>query len=368
MKFEFIQKLNEAIETRTPHPEDSIFAGSNAAAEAVKALGSVIANPNNVTIKWDGFPALIFGRTPEGKLAIMDKYMFDKRVLAVSPQDWQQYDASKATGKLRGDLYAKLAAIWPGLDATVKGPGFYWGDLLWAGKLQPQQGKFVFQPNTVTYSVPVQSELGRLIANSTGGMVVHQHFSELGGSATGWSGKGLENVKGGVAIITPSLGAKFNLKDPVQLSRGAASALKKFGGEVDNLLASMPGSTKDAIKTYFNKKITAQTTQELHDWMKSNVSAKQYNQLVGDDYTGLMFVKDGDGTVHESPGYTGLKAIWNAIYAYKVALSQQLESQVQGVEQSINGRPGGEGFVFPTPHGLLKLVNRGQFGAAHFNK
>lgn len=368
MKFEFVNFLTEAITGRTPHPEDSIFAGSVAAADAIKSLGSVIANPANVTIKWDGFPALIFGRTPEGRIAIMDKYMFDKRVLATSPQDWINYDASKANPSNRADLYKKLEFFYAGLDKVVTGSGFYWGDLLWAGQLQPVNGMYVFKPNTVEYAVPIQSDIGKLIQNSIGGIVVHQQFSELGGEPSAWNGNGLQNVKGGIAIITPGMGIKFKLKEPVQQSKAASSALNKFGGVVDDLLAVMPGSTKQSIQTYFNKKITGQTTQELHDWMKTNVSAKQYNQLVGDDYSGIMFVKDASGEVSESPGYTGLKAIFNAIYAYKMALVQQLESQVSGVQQSVNGQPGGEGFVFPTPTGLVKLVNRGQFSAANFNK
>lgn len=365
--FSFVRSLNEDTTSRTPHPEDSIFNGSAAAADAVRALGGVIANPTQITIKWDGFPALIFGRTPEGKLAVMDKYMFEKKVLATSPQDWQQYDTTKPSGTMRPDLYAKLATLWPGLNAVVKGEGFFWGDLLWAGALNPVKGNYVFKPNTVEYHVPVQSNVGQVIRGSSGGIVVHQHFGELGGTASAWDGKGLVNVPGGVAIIKPSLGLRFALKDPVQLSRAAASAVEKYGAAVDDMFISIPASTKAAIKTYFNKRITAQTNEDLHDWMKENISARQYDALVGDNYTGLMFQHNGEGEVHESIGYTGLKAIWNAIYAYKLNLCQQLEQQVQGVQQLVNGQPGGEGFVFPSPHGLIKLVNRGQFSRALFN-
>ena len=367
-KFAFVKSLKEDTTGRTPHPEDSIFDGSNAAQIAVKSLGGVIANPANVTIKWDGFPALIFGRTPEGKLAIMDKYMFDKRILATSPQDWQEYDRTKPTGTMRPELYTKLAALWAGLDAVTKGEGFFWGDLLWAGSLNPVKGNYVFKPNTVEYHVPVQSGIGQTIKGGSGGIVVHQHFGELGGTASEWDGKGLVTVPGGVTIIKPSLGIRFSLRDPVSLSKAAQAAVDKYGTAVDDLFVNIPSSTKGIIKTYFNKRITCQTDQDLHDWMKGNVSGKQYSALVGDDYSGALFTTDGDGQVHESTGYAGLKAIWNAIYAYKLNLVQQLEQQVQGVQQSVNGQAGGEGFVFPTPHGLLKLVNRGQFSRALFNK
>jgi len=368
MKFDFVNYLIEATEVRTPHPEDAIFDGSAAATNAIKGLGSAIANAGQMTIKWDGSPALIFGRTPEGKLAVMDKYMFEANFLATSPEDWVKYDQQKASGKLRENLYPKLQAIWAGLDAAVTGSGFFWGDLLYAGPLNPVSGKYVFKAVTVEYRIPIQSELGQLVGNSVGGIVVHQKFDSLGDPAHAWDGNGLRNVKGGVAIITPSMGIKFKLKEPVQLSRAATAAVAKFGPIVDDLFATIPQSTRASIKTYFNKRITGQTPLDLHDWLKGNVSAKQYQALAGDDYSGSLFVKDGAGEVQESPGYTGLKAIWNAIYAYKVNLSQQLEPQVKGLEQYINGQPGGEGFVFATPQGLVKIVNRGQFGVAHFNK
>jgi hypothetical protein len=60
--------------------------------------------------------------------------------------------------------------------------------------------------------------------------------------------------------------------------------------------------------------------------------------------------------------------VWNAVYQFKENLASQLEQQVSGFSQTVNGHQGGEGFVVPTNAGLIKLVNRGQFGAAHFNK
>lgn len=368
MILEFVEFITEDITGRTPHPEDAIFNGSAAAAQALKGLNGAIAAASQITIKWDGSPALIFGRTPEGRLAVMDKYMFDAGFLAQSPEDWQRYDQQKSTGKLRPDLYQRLATIWAGLDAAVAGPGFYWGDLMYAGRPPVQAGKFVFQPVTVQYRVPTTSELGRIIGQSVGGIVVHQQFSELGGAPSKWNGKGLQNVKGGVAIIKPDMGIKFKLKEPVGLSKAANAAVTKYGAAVDDLMATIPQSTRDRIKTYFNKRITGQTQEDLHTWLKANTSAKQYQALAGDDFSGSLFATDASGQITESLGYAGLKAIWNSIYAYKVNLSQQLDAQVKGLEQYVGNTPGGEGFVFPTPAGLVKIVNRGQFGVAHFNK
>jgi hypothetical protein len=71
MKLDFLNDI--LMEQRTgaqPHPEDSIFDGSAAAQQALSSLLYVIKNPGTVTIKWDGFPALIFGRLPDGRFTI----------------------------------------------------------------------------------------------------------------------------------------------------------------------------------------------------------------------------------------------------------------------------------------------------------
>jgi hypothetical protein len=368
MYFEFVEYLMEAANPRTPHPEDAILSGSAAAAQQIAGLKSVISNPRNLTIKWDGKPALIFGRDKDGQLAIMDKYMFDAGFLAKNVEDWKRYDAQKASGNLRGSLYGLLETIWPALNQAVQGPGFYWGDLLYAGQLQPMQGKYVFQPNLVEYRIATNSPLGKIIAGSVGGIVVHQYFDSVGGQPAQWNGNGLANVPGGMAIISPTAGNKFTLKTPVQQERAADAAVKKYGTAVDELLGSVPQSTRDRIKTYFNKFITRQTNEPLHTWLAANVSKVQYNALAGDDYTGKLFAQDPAGEIVESPGYVGLKAIWNSIYAFKQHLAKQLASQVQGIEEYVNGQPAGEGFVFPTASGLVKIVDREVFSAANFAK
>ena len=368
MNLPFIEFLAEAITGRTPHPEDAIFLGSAAVAQQISGLKALIANPANLTIKWDGYPALIFGRLPNGKLGMADKYMFDKGVLVTSPEEWQQYDAQKASGGLRGTLYDAAAQLWPGLDAATEGPGFYWADLMYSGKLVPQQGVYAFKPNLVEYHVDVNSPLGKIIGQSVGGVVVHQYFKNIGEPPVQWNGAGLKNIPGGVAIISPTANNKFTLKTPVQQEKAATAALTKYGAVVDELLAPLPQTTRDKIKTYFNKKITGQTNQELHDWLQTQISGKQYNYLVGPNYEGVLFVQDKNGEIAESPGYVGLKTIFNTMYAYKQNLAVQLASQVKGIKELVNGQPAGEGFIYPTPQGLVKIVDRQVFSAANFAK
>ena len=66
--FEFVQMLTEA---RTPHPEDFIFSGSESAIDAINGIVSIVEHPQSVTIKWDGSPAIVFGRrTADGMFKI----------------------------------------------------------------------------------------------------------------------------------------------------------------------------------------------------------------------------------------------------------------------------------------------------------
>ena len=361
MRLDFIDTiLVEARAGAQPHPEDSIFDGAQAAKNAVASLQYVIKNPGSVTIKWDGFPALIFGRMPDGRFTVQDKYMFDAKFFADSPAKWQEYDSKKASGKLRPDLYAKLANIWKGLEQAVgTSTGFFWGDLLWWEQLKPVNGQFAFKPNVVEYHVPVKSELGQKIARSIGGIVVHQYFADDGSKPQQWNGRGL-NTAGTVVILTPSAGITFKLNDPVQLTRGASAAVNQYGNLAESFLAGLDGVAKQAIQKYMNKRITGQTNQELVEWLQTNVSAKQYKFLVGEEGNGYLYQNE--------KGITALFTIWNAVYALKANLAAQLEQQVQGIQQFVNGQQQGEGFVFNTPTGLVKLVNRGTFSAALFAK
>ena len=261
----------------------------------------------------------------------------------------------KRSKTARTDLYPKLAAIWEGLKASVTEQSVFKGDLMWTGELQPVQGKYVFKPTTVEYRIPVDSTIGKLIPGKAGGIVVHQK------DGSPWDGKsGLVNA-GNVVIISPKAGIEFRLKNPVRLLADAEKAVATQGPLADKFLAGMDGVAKSAVQTYMNKKITNQTQDEITTWiMNSSISAKQKKLLVGDNQGGYLY--------RDPRGLTALFAVWNAIYRLKDNLCQQLETQVKGFEQWTGGQPAGEGFVFPTSQGLIKLVNRAVFGGAHFNK
>jgi hypothetical protein len=353
MRFsEFSRPLTEAASPRIPHPEDAIFGGVAEASKYLTGLKEVIANPGGVTIKWDGGIALVFGNG-DGGFTIADKYMPEKGFYPRSPEDWIRYDQDR--GKDRADLYDKIKLIWPGLQAAVGNTkGLFKGDLMSVGQLTPIDGKFVFSPTTVEYKVPVDSALGQTIAKSVAIVAVHMF------NGAPWDGKTGITGKGNVAILTPSAGIEFTIKNPTQLVGAADSALKSYGAAAEQFLAGMTGAAKEAIKTYFNRQITKQTNKNIVEWLREN-APPTFKKLIGDANDGYL--------MQNQDAYKGLVAIWNAVYALKCNLAAQLEPQVAGFEQTIKGQPAGEGFVFNSKTaGMIKLVNREVFGGAHFNK
>jgi hypothetical protein len=348
----FIDYLVEAAaDPRIPHPEDSIFISSDSAAQYVQALKSIAQNPQAVSIKWDGGIALYFGLDPQGRFFVNDKYMPDA-FFAHSPADWQKYDTQiKRSRTARPELYDKLAGFWTGLKNLVtRAPGVYKGDLMFAHQLQPVNDMFIFKPVTVEYRVPVNSELGQLIAGRQALIIAHQF------NGAPWKGRTMTNPV--VSVVPPNIGASFQVKQPVKLVSTAEKAVNSLGAAADQFRAGMPKSYSDLLQRYLNQRITRQTGDDLATWLKTAAKPAQIKFLLG----------NGDGYLYQNKkGLDALFAIWNSISALKENLAQQLESQVTGMQQIVAGQAQGEGFVYPSKQGLVKLVQRSSFGAAHFN-
>jgi hypothetical protein len=102
------------------------------------------------------------------------------------------------------------------------------------------------------------------------------------------------------------------------------------------------------LQTYYNRKYTGQAADA--NWLANNITKPQFAIVAAEENRPVMEAMD---------------AAYVAIYALKLAILEQLEPQVQGVEQYVNGVPKGEGFVINTPSGFIKLVNRGVFSTAN---
>ncbi len=343
------------------HPEDLIFlAGSQGAQRAVQATQDTIAQPDKVTIKWDGYPALIFGRGVNGQFSIMDKHMFNKKDgtgrEVYSPEQFVKYDMDR--GVNRTGLHQLIANIWPGLEKADRSKGYYWGDLLFSAPLQEQDGlyKFKANPNGIAYTVEADSDVGEFLTGKTAGIVVHQYLAPEAYStddATPLDGT-IGNLKNNsdVAIVPAKMPITPKLKLNNSLVKRATGTIQKYGDAVDQLMSTAPqarSSFNQLFTTYINKKIVAGDLTDLLPGFLEYVNSRPM--------TDSMRAKIDNHLQQNMEGVKGAFEIWAAIYALKMSVVEQLNkaaesSPVKGYLQ--DGTQTQEGFV---SHGL-KFVDR----------
>ena len=354
-------KLNEG-KGHLDHPEDLVFIEDEpGAARAIEAIEATVNNPQTVTIKWDGYPALIFGRGPDGNFTIMDKHMFNKKDgtgrQVFSPEQFVEYD--RARGVNRGDLYNLIATIWPGLEKEDRGSnGYYWGDLLFSKPLQDENGVFRFRanPNGIVYTVGVDSDIGKILAGKTAGIAVHQFIPANAAStddATTLNGS-LGNLQnnGDVAIVPSKMPITPRLKMPKQLANIARRELNNYGSAIKDLMNTAPqarNTFNQLFTTYINKKIVSGNLSNLlKDFMAYVESRPMTDKMKEKILEHLKVNKEG---------LLGAFKVWIAIYNLKMNVVKQLDqaaeqSPVKGYLQ--DGTETHEGFV----SNGLKLVDR----------
>jgi len=257
------------------HPEDLVFqSGSTGASRGLQAIADTVKQPAAITIKWDGYPALIFGTGIDGKFVVCDKHMFNKKDgsgRVTSPQAFAAYD--QARGIQRGDLVNIIARIWPGLQQSYSGKGFYWGDLLFSQPLQDEGGLFKFKanPNGIAYTIEANSDIGKLIAGKVGGIAVHQYIPAEADNVqyaqllNGTIGQ-LKN-SGDVAIVPAAMPSVPKLKlNKAEIAK-VQKVISQQGAAADQWILQPPPGTKTAFPlmctVYINKKIVSGNLNNL---------------------------------------------------------------------------------------------------------
>jgi len=343
------------------HPEDLVFLGDlQGANRALDAIQKTVKTPDTVTIKWDGYPALIFGRGVNGKFSIMDKHMFNKKDgtgrQVFSPEQFVQYD--QARGVDRTGLHQLIAEIWPGLEKADKGKGFYWGDLLFSQPLEEKDGVYTFRanPNGITYTVDPNSEVGKLMKGKTAGIAVHQFIPADAASTdqatplNGTIGK-LQN-NSNIAIVPSKMPITPKLKLDAGLVNEVKKAINQYGGAVQQLMTTAPqarNTFNQLFTTYINKRIVSGDLSNLLDGFKDYVASRPM--------TDSMRAKIDKHFAENAEGLLGAFTIWIAIYNLKMNVVKQLDqaaksSPVKGYLQ--DGTETQEGFVAQG----LKFVDR----------
>ena len=174
--------LTEAKNTHMTHIEDLVLDGGvKGARQAINALRSMrdmlsghTTSPVDVTVKWDGAPAVFAGEDPrDGSFFVAKKGIFN-----ADPKVYKNHDDIKADTS--GDLSKKLIMAFDGLkDVGIK--GVIQGDFMFdksdlKGQTINGQKMITFHPNTIVYAVPHGSKLEKTISKADCGIVWHTSY------------------------------------------------------------------------------------------------------------------------------------------------------------------------------------------------
>ena len=369
VEFKQVDKKNVALkESRIQHAEDLIFwEGSKGAIRAIEQLQSLSKSTQSLTIKWDGSPAVVFGRNPNGEFIFTDKSGFvakgyDGR--ATNPEDLKSVIMSRgkdATKKKSQSQYAsKMASVFNTMAEAVPEnfQGYFVGDMLYFATPKKSGNSLVFKPNVVQYNVDANSELGQKIANSKVGVVVHHTLTEDGKILPI---KDLDMVQGSVLAIPPTT---INKKDPIQVKGldQLKSLVNNSGADIDKLLnknkiAQMKlTDLPNILYTYTNSKVDTGLKRLGDDflrWLAASAVSQPKRIKIKEYVTANM---------------NAFSKLWNlvgGIMTVKDSIINQLDSAQGDITATINGKPGGEGYVLGSPEGNMKLVKRSGFTRAN---
>ena len=296
----FNNYLAEAKNTHMIHIEDLILDGGvKGARQAILALRSMrdmlsgnAKAPMDITVKWDGAPALFAGEDPrDGKFFVAKKGIFN-----ANPKVYKNH--ADIDADTSGDLNRKLKIAFDNLkNLGVK--GVIQGDFMFEKKDLKKENingepHITFHPNTIVYAVPAKSQIGKEISKAEVGIVWH----------TSYSGANFEsmNAEFGKDIV-PKLrkSSKVWMVDATlkDLS-GTATLTAKDSLEVSKKLS-------DAGKIF--KKISSGVLKEIESNKELNLIINVYNNTK---------VREGQRITNTKAHATGLVMFVNNRYAKQI--------------------------------------------------
>jgi hypothetical protein len=335
------------------HLEDYVF--REGVAGIVKALAiaqhAAESPTTTTTAKWDGKPAVIWGRKPStGEFVLTDGSGFEAKGydgLATSPR--MMADIQNRRSGERSGLIQLYATLWPALEASLPPNfrGYVKGDLLYTDTPPVEAGNYVFRPNTIEYKIPVRSALGQRIRASNIGIAVHSMYADTGDARQPLKGVSFNEVPG-LMLERPATPSALTLdKNIVQqlktIVRSQGANMKVLFNPAELRAQQVTDLFKLAVD-FINTKVGGplepanQLIVEFGQWLQGRVTPRKFNNIV-------EYLKS-PGTNQEALSAAFLA--FELLHALKTDLLRQADTQ----------HPGQEGWVMATPAGYAKAVNR----------
>jgi len=265
--------LSEAAgkNTHMTHIEDLILDGGvKGARQAILALRSMrdmlsgnAKAPIDITVKWDGAPAVFAGEDPrDGQFFVAKKGIFNQ-----NPKVYKSH--ADIDADTSGDLSKKLKLAFDnlkglGIKDVIQGDFMFDKSDLKKEKINGV-GHITFHPNTILYAVPLNTPLAKEIQKAKIGIIWH----------TSYSGSSFENMTAsfGKDIVTKLKKTSDVWMDDATLKdvSGTATLTK-----AESLLLSKKLS--DAGKIF--QKIASKTLKEIESNKELNLVINVYNNTM----------------------------------------------------------------------------------------
>ena len=395
--FSFKGYQTKAKNKHLEHLEDQIIdngsVGGKNAVNFLVAIRNMLKGSSskkvNMTVKWDGAPAVICGINPEnGKFFVGTKSVFNK-----TPKI--NYTNSDISKNHSGVLASKLRICLSQLKKIVTS-GVYQGDLLFtSGDVKTAtidgESQYIFTPNTITYAMPTSSSIGRKIASAKLGIVFHTKYSGKTMQSL-MAGFGTVRGGGGRSVYLASAGykdtsgsSKFTSSELSRfdgLIRMAQGSLSKAGPMLNQMSSSDSTSVGYRLKTFFNsvirngtggmgkvKTLQGQFREYYESFINAEISARKTTagkqKFIQAKKDNLKFIDKNQTAL-----YFAIASHVSLANAKNFLVSKL--SQIQSIGHFLKTSNGyrvtsPEGFVaVDRVAGAVKLVDRLEFSRANF--
>ena len=281
----FSEFITEQKNTHMTHIDDKVlYGGVKGTREAILALRSLRdalggEHDGNVSVKWDGAPAIFAGIDPrDGRFFVAKKGIFNK-----SPKIYKSDDDIDADTS--GDLNKKFKLALQHLPLLgIK--GVIQGDFLYSSadvKTEKIKGKsyVTFHPNTIVYAVPAGTPMAKEIKASKIGIVWH----------TRYTGNSFENMKASYGVDVSKLKKTKNvwsqdamLRDMTKftMTKSDTEEVNEYLSTAGKIFNQIAGSTLRELET--NQKFAATIETYNNTFVRSGTvvgdTAKHVNGLV----------------------------------------------------------------------------------------
>ncbi len=351
--------LNESRQGRIDHLEDLVLTeGLKGLQRSFEILKSFVDNKFQTTLKFDGSPCVVFGRDDNGQFILTDKSGFQATTYNGKAKSRNELfnilsNRNQSLDTSRRYFIANMCDIFDEYQkATPKDfRGFLIGDLLYYNTPELKNNCYEFKPNVVNYSVEANSKLGKRIGQSKTGIVVHKYLGDKFQSIN----DAITSILGQEVFIIPPVYVQHSSIDTESIKK-LENYMKKYHKQLGQLF--LPNNLKGIgnIHSLFYKYINNKVDTGMVNL------GDDFSQWINTEHLSHMKLRKISEYLENNK--VGVNALWKLISGLmkiKDQLILNLNKNINGLNQSINGNPGGEGYVVNHPEGAVKLVSRNFF-------